>query len=165
MTTRPPRTEPVPRTENGRVSPGETSTPSERSAASTSPIGRVRMCGSPSKPTTPVESPAAGGTNRITVPASPQSTAASRSNGPGRDHPVVVRGVDRRAEGGERRGHQQGVARAQGAAYDAGAVGEGGEEQGPVGQRLAAGQGDDGVDRAVRPGCGPGLAAQRTGLT
>ena len=42
------------------------------------------MCGSPSNATAPVESPAIGGTNRITVPARPQSTAASPANGPGR---------------------------------------------------------------------------------
>ena len=41
------------------------------------------MCGSPSKATVPVESAATGGTNRITVPASPQSTSASAPKVPG----------------------------------------------------------------------------------
>ena len=50
---------------------------------STSPTGRLRMWASPSKATRPVESPATGGTNRITVPARPQSTSASRSKLPG----------------------------------------------------------------------------------
>ena len=42
------------------------------------------MCGSPSKPTVPVDRPATGGTNRITVPASPQSTCGvAVERGPG----------------------------------------------------------------------------------
>ena len=41
------------------------------------------MCGSPSKDTDPCDSAAIGGTNRSTVPASPQSTSASRSSAPG----------------------------------------------------------------------------------
>ena len=50
------------------------------------------MCGSPSKATDPLDRAATGGTNRSTVPASPQSTAASRSNTPGvtaQSSPVV----------------------------------------------------------------------------
>ena len=59
---------------------------------STSPTGRERMCGSPSKATDPLDRAATGGTNRSTVPASPQSTTASRSNTPGvtaQSSPVV----------------------------------------------------------------------------
>jgi hypothetical protein len=41
------------------------------------------MCGSPSKETVPWDSAATGGTNRITVPASPQSTSVSPANAPG----------------------------------------------------------------------------------
>ena len=57
----------------------------------------------------------------------------------------------------QRGGHQLGVARAQRAAYDAGAVGERGEHQRPVGQRLRAGQRDRRPHR--RPGArgGPGV--------
>ena len=50
---------------------------------STSATGRSRMWGSPSKPTCPVASAATGGRNRITVPASPQSTAAGPAAGRG----------------------------------------------------------------------------------
>src|SRR6478735_2947097 len=81
-TTVPPGTEPEPRTANGRASPS-TPTPRVRRAPRISPIGRLRMCASPSNETTPVDSPAIGGTKRITVPANPQSTVASRSNAPG----------------------------------------------------------------------------------
>ena len=73
-TTLPPGTCPAPPTVNGRRSPS-TRTPSARRAVRTSPTGRVRMCGSPSKATSPSASPATGGTKRVTVPASPQSTA------------------------------------------------------------------------------------------
>ena len=54
-----------------------TSAPSARSASSSGPIGRSRARGSPSNLTGPSASAATGGTNRITVPASPQSTSAS----------------------------------------------------------------------------------------
>ncbi len=163
MTTRPPRTEPVPRISNGRAPrpSSTTSTPRVRRAASTSPIGRERMCGSPSKATVPLDRPAAGGTNRITVPASPQSTCASRSNRPGatdQSGPEVST-VEPRL--GQRRGHQERVPGPQRPAYDGRAVGERGEQQRPVGQRLAAGQRDDGVDRPGRPRCGPVLAQLR----
>ena len=50
--------------------------PSERSASSTVFIGRSLALGSPSNRTGPSASAAAGGTNRMTVPASPQSTSA-----------------------------------------------------------------------------------------
>ena len=85
MTTCPPCTDPVPRTSNGKAPrpASSMSTPRVLSAASTSPTGRLRMCGSPSKATRPDDSPATGGTKRSTVPARPQSTSASRSNGPG----------------------------------------------------------------------------------
>src|SRR3954451_16052384 len=47
------------------------------------PIGRSRAYGSPSKATTPSASAATGGTNRITVPARPQSTFAGPLSEPG----------------------------------------------------------------------------------
>ena len=121
------------------------------------------MCGSPSKATAPVDSPATGGTNRITVPARPQSTCgvAGRS-GAGRDRPVVARRCRRATPSAvQRRGHQQGVARAQRPAYDGRAVGERGEHQRAVGQRLAAGQRRPRVDRAGARGAGHGSRARR----
>ena len=77
--------------------------------SSTCAIGRVRACASPSKATGPSASAATGGTNRITVPASPQSTL-SAVQAAGDDPPVLPAGVDVRAEGRERGGHQLGVA-------------------------------------------------------
>ena len=67
--------------------------------------------------------PATGGTNRITVPASPQSTvaaAAQRRRASTSQSAVVDVARSTRAQGAQRRGHQQGVARAQrcGAAGD-----------------------------------------------
>ena len=125
------------------------STPSPRRASRTADIGRVRACGSPSKATAPSASAATGGTNRITVPARPQSTVAAVQRGRG-DQPVVRRGVDGRAQRGQRRGHQLGVARAQRTAYDGRAVGQRRQHQRAVGQRLGAGQLDARVDRVVR---------------
>ena len=81
ITTVPPRTRPVPDTVKGRVprSPSSTRTPRVRRASRTADIGRVRACGSPSKATSPLARAATGGTNRITVPARPQSTVPPRS--------------------------------------------------------------------------------------
>src|SRR4051794_22594243 len=81
-TTRPPRTLPAPRTVKGRRSPS-TTTPRDLSAVSTSPTGRARMWGSPSNATGPSASPATGGTNRVTVPARPQSTSVCPVRRPG----------------------------------------------------------------------------------
>ena len=163
ITTVPPGTEPVPRTVKGRAPrpSSSTVTPSPRSAEITSPTGRERMCGSPSNATLPEDRPATGGTNRITVPASPQSTAASRSKRPGRHRPVVGGGVHLRAEPGQRGGHQQRVPGPERAAYDAGSVGERREHQRPVGEGLAAGQGDDGVDRPDGGRGRPGVRDRR----
>src|SRR6478736_6797731 len=74
--TRPPRTEPVPSTTIGSVPrpPSSNATPRVRRASSTGPIGRTRACGSPSNSTRPYARAAAGGRNRMTVPASPTST-------------------------------------------------------------------------------------------
>src|SRR5256885_2322174 len=75
MVTSPPGTAPVPCRVNGRVSPSSR-TPKARNAFSTVPMGRSRARGSPSNRISPSASAAAGGTNRITVPARPQSIAA-----------------------------------------------------------------------------------------
>ena len=58
-------------------------TPRARRASSTGPIGRTRACASPSKRTGPSASAASGGRNRITVPASPQSTRRRPATSPG----------------------------------------------------------------------------------
>ncbi len=76
---------------------------------------------------------------------------------PGRDLPVRTGGVDADAELGEGGGHQPGVARAQRLPDDAGAVRQRGEHEGPVGDRLRAGQPDGGAHRSGgvrgRPEC------------
>ncbi len=85
MTTLPPGTRPFPSTVNGsaRRSPSSMAMPRPRRPSSTAPIGRVRACGSPSKVTGPSASAATAGTNRMTVPARPQSTTAGPRSGPG----------------------------------------------------------------------------------
>ena len=70
--------------ERQRVAPPSSiSAPSARRAARIGPIGRLRACGSPSKNTSPVASAATGGTNRMTVPASPTSSVAGPRSSPG----------------------------------------------------------------------------------
>ncbi len=78
-----------------------------------------------------------------------------RGGGPGRRTSVgpVVSTVG--AEGRQRRGHQLGVARAQGPSYDRGPVGQRCQHQSAVGQRLRPGQLDPCVDRAARHRRGP----------
>ena len=75
-------------------------------------MGRTRACSSPSKVTGALPSAASSGTNRMTVPASPQSIVAGSVL-------TVVGGVtvqvmrvalDRGAERRQRRGHEVGVA-------------------------------------------------------
>src|SRR6478735_5208639 len=82
MTRWPPRTSPEPWTVNGRDDAGPpsgalTATPRPARASIMVPIGRLRACGSPSKRDAPRTRAATGGTNRITVPARPQSIAVS----------------------------------------------------------------------------------------
>ena len=126
----PPRTDPVPWTVNGSRSPS-IRTPSAPRASSTSPTGRVRMWGSPSKATGPSASPATGGTNRVTVPARPQSTATPPVSATGRHPPVGAGRVDGGAQRGQGAGHQQGVARGQRTTDHARAVGQRAPAPGP----------------------------------
>ena len=151
---------PVPWTVNGRPAPS-TSTPRARSASSTSPTGRCRMCGSPSKSTTPVARPATGGRKRITVPARPQSMRAGPESGPGVIAHVRRRDLDVAPEAPQRRQHQRGVAGHQRTAYDAGAVGQRGQHQRAVGLRLAAGQRYDRRHRVGRARRRPGVGERR----
>ena len=95
---------------NGSRSPSIRA-PSARSASSTVPIGRSRARGSPSKRTGPSASAATGGTKRMTVPASPQSTVAAAAQAVVRaDRHVLAVDRDRDAEGAQRADHQRGVA-------------------------------------------------------
>ena len=157
ISTVPPATAPLPRTENGRPSPSM-STPSPRNASSSGAIGRARACSSPSNTTVSVPSAATGGTNRSTVPARPQSTRASGGRGdPAADRQLGVVAVDGDAEGAHRADHQVGVAAAQRAA-DGGRPLRGGqrrEHERPVGLRLRAGHRHRGVHGARRRRCLP----------
>ena len=152
----PPRTEPVPRTLERQRAAAAVLDRRRRGRAgrpSTSPIGRVRMCGSPSKATGADgqrRPPAARTASRC--PASPQSTCASRSKA-ARASPPSRRRRCRRAEPSPVSAAAiSRVSRDRSARRTTlGPVGQRGEHQGPVGQRLAAGQRDDGVDRAGRP--------------
>ena len=110
--------------------------------------------------TGPSASAATGGRKRITVPGQPGIDRTGRAEPPGHeqarpgsDRPVGVVRDGLGAVGcglgqldphrAQRLGHQQGVARAQRPAQPARPVGQGGEHQVAVGQRLAAGQPGD----------------------
>ena len=85
---------PVPWTVNGRevgAAPPSvvTRTPRSSRARITGAIGRTRAPASPSSRTGPSARAASGGTNRITVPASPQSIWAGPRRGAGRTRSVV----------------------------------------------------------------------------
>ena len=156
MVTRPPRTLPWPSTVNGSAPrpSSSISTPRPRSPRRTSCIGRVRACGSPSKITGPSASAATGGTNRITVPARPQSTVAAPRIGPGvtfQSSPSVSTAA---AQGGEGLRHQLRVPGTQRTSYDARPVGQRGQHQGAVRQGLGAGQGDGRADGPEAWGAG-----------
>ena len=143
ITASPPSTRPVPRTVSGRPPVGDASidTPSERSASTIGRSGRLRACGSPSKSTVPSASAAAGGRNRMMVPARPTSTRAGPRSGPGVDHPALVGArVHADAERAQPGGHQRGVAGAQRPLDHRRVVGERGEHQRARGHRLGAGQ-------------------------
>ncbi len=79
IVTSPPRMCPRPRTVNGsdQFPPSSMSTPISRSALIIVPIGRCRAFSSAVRVTSPRDRPASGATNRITVPACPQSTTVS----------------------------------------------------------------------------------------
>ena len=87
MCTVPPGAPPRPCTVNGSPPPSM-STPSPRRPSSSGAIGRARACSSPSKTTAVLPRAARGGTNRSTVPASPQSI---RAPGAGCRAPWTVR--------------------------------------------------------------------------
>ena len=142
MVTSPPRSAPVPRRVNGSASPSM-SAPSWRSASRMVPSGRLRACASPSNSTTPVAIVAAGGRNRITVPARPQSTAAA-CHGAGVMRIVVPSSSISMPvpSACRRRHHQVGVAAAQRPGRRRRTARECGEHERPVGDRLRTGQFD-----------------------
>ena len=98
----------------------------------------------------PSASAATGGTKRITVPASPQSTVAGPAQRARGDRPVVARGVDVGAEARSAAAISS-VSRERSARRTTrGPVGERGEHERPVGERLGAGQRHRGPHRARR---------------
>ena len=169
------RTEPVPSTTTGSVPrpPSSNATPRVRRASSTGPIGRTRACGSPSNSTRPSRQGSGrrqephdrAGQPDIDVDATPEGLRWP-------DHPVRDRGdlVDRHtrtvvslrgdvldldAERAQPGGHQQGVARAERLAEPGPVAGQRGQDEEPVGQRLAAGQRDRRLDGPARGRGGP----------
>ena len=73
-----------------------------------------------------------------------------------RDRPVGAVVVDPYADGAQRVRHQFGVTGPQGPAYPGPPVGEGGEDEGAVGDRLRAREPHRARDGTGRIGCGPG---------
>ncbi len=151
------------------------SAPRRRNASTTGPIGRTRAWGSPSMTTGPSARAATAGRKRITVPARPQSMRVSppstfggltsqSSTAPVTGSPsgrassmrtpklrraCAMSSVSRDRSGARRRERSDG---------------EGRDHEVAVGQRLAAGQRDDGVDRAIRHRGGPvGVPPVRAG--
>ena len=143
----------LPWTSNGRA-PAFASTSRRGRAARRQVAHRaLRACGSPSK-----APPRGQRGHRRHEPhhrsGQAASIPASRSNAPGRDRPVDTGGVDP-APCAESATPSGGVARPQRPAYHRRSLGQGREHQRPVGHRLAARQGDDGVDRSARTRRGP----------
>jgi hypothetical protein len=176
MTRWPPRTSPEPSTTNGKddgvpPSSADTATPSAFSASMMVPMGRLRACGSPSNTLAPLRSAASGGTNRITVPARPQSIVAADGAASARSGDLQIRPEsavprylgDGGAELPERLDHQCGVPGMQRCAQPRRAVGECRQHQIPVGQRLRARHGDGGIHRAGGEGGGP-VGEERSGV-
>ncbi len=151
MTTRPPRTDPVPSIANGNESParhGHAQRAQRGEHLADRTLAHVGVA---------VEGDPAGGEagDRRHEPHHGAGQAAVdlgvAVEAAGGDGPVVAGGVDGRAEGGQGRRHQRGVARAQGPPYDGGPVGDRGQHQRAVGQGLGAGQRDRQVDGRGRP--------------
>ena len=163
-TTVPPRTEPVPRTVNGSDPrpPSSTSTPSARSAVEHL-ADRARAACAGRRRTTPTRWTGPPPAARTASPCRPGRSRPRRRprRGAGRDGPVVTGGRRREPSAVSAVGHQRGVARPEGAPYDGRAVGDRGQHQGAVGERLAAGQRHHRVApaRAAR-GAGQGSAVR-----
>ena len=168
IATWPPATEPVPWTVNGRKPSPPSSTAHAKSLQGShngSHGAHAGRAGSPSNVTAPLTRAASGGTKRITVPARPQSTAmppvgrreAGRDGGDHQIRDVTAAGNlgDAGAQGPQGADHQIGVAGLQGRAQAGFAVGNGGEDKIPVGQRLGGRNGDCGIQGCCGEGCGP----------
>ena len=157
ISTVPPATDPSPCTRNGRPSPSM-ATPSPRSAVSSGAMGRARACSSPSNVTVSVLSAATGGTNRSTVPASPQST---RAPGSGLMRPLIVSSLSAPSTVTPSACTApiiRSVSRLRSAPLMVDVPcggGQRGEHQRPVGLRLRARHGDRRVDGGRCRGCRP----------
>ena len=135
---------PVPWTVNGSAERRRRPRRGVRSASSTSPTGRSRMCGSPSKSTGAVGQPGDG--RQEAHHGAGQAAVDLRRPGQraGRDDPRRAARLDVACRGRAAPPASATVSRdTQRAAYDAGPVGQGGQHQRAVGLRLAAGQRDD----------------------
>ncbi len=162
--TAPPASEPVPCTVNGMAPrpPSSITAPISRSAAMIAPTGRCEARGSPWNSVSTLASADTGGTNRMTVPAFPTSTRASREVQPGVTRQAGPLGGHRgpQVRGGHP-GHQPRVPGLQRAEDVGRPGGQGGEDEGPVGHGLRPGHPQPGPQRAtgLRRGPGEGRAA------
>ena len=155
MTRCPPRTSPVPATRNGRDAGVPPSSAAHGDAERHQGLddGAHRAlpgrAGSPSKTVAPLRSAASGGTKRMTVPARPQSMAASCAGGAsgwsgvtsrsGPKAPSPGTSRDGGAELAQRFDHQGRVPGMQRGPQPGRAVGQGREHEVPVGQGLRTG--------------------------
>ena len=153
--TSPPRTDPDPRTTKGRVPlpSSATSTPSARSASSAGPGAGVRVA-------VEVHLTVGEGGERGHEAHHRAGEAAVdpavAGGGPGGDEPVVAVDVlDTHPERAESLRHEEGVTRPQGIPEARRAARASSEDEETVGQRLAAGERDGGVDGSRGGRAGP----------
>ena len=119
-------------------------------------MGRRRAESSPSNRTGPSREAGHRRDEAHDVAGQPAVDLATADEGARGDQPVAVVDVlDIGAEGTQRPGHEQGVTGAQRRPEARDVVGEGGEDEVAVGERLAAREDDAGVDRARWPSAPP----------
>ena len=138
--TLPPGTAPAPRTSNGRCR-GRRRRPHAQTAQAAQDLAHRPGAGMG----VAVEGDAPGQRGhrrheRITVPASPQSTVGRAAELTGGDRPVVAVRCRRSRQRGQRSRHQLGVTRPQGAPNGRRTVAQRGQDQRAVGQRLRPGE-------------------------
>jgi hypothetical protein len=137
--------------------------PSERSASTRGPIGRLRICASPSTTTAPstnVSRRRKEAHRRAGIAEEQRLGRRIETTGAGDDEGGVVRFIDRDAHGAQGAGHQLGVEALQRAGQAAGALGQRREQQRPIGDRLGTGRRDAAVQRTRRRDDGQSLLVE-----
>ena len=161
ISTRPAPKLPLPSTITGGQPVGALAAmPSWRSAVTSGPIGRLRMCSSPSTITMPSQSATAAVRKRVAVPALPRnsgSAGAASAAGAADDEAGVVRLLDDDAHLPQRGRHQRRVLALERAGEPARARRQRGQQQRAVGDRLRARRRDAADQRAVRRNDGQSL--------